>query len=63
MRTTVNIQDDLLKKAIGLSSISEKTKLVNLALRALIEKFTAERLASLEGSEPKLKAPRRRRAT
>ena len=61
MRTTLNIQDDLINKAFQLTGIKEKTSLVNLGLEALISKESSRRLAKLGGSEKKLKAiPRRR---
>jgi len=61
MRTTLNIQDDLINKACQLTGIKEKTSLVNLGLEALIARESSRRLAKLGGSEKKLKAiPRRR---
>jgi len=61
MRTTLNIDDKILKKASKLTGVSEKTKLVKLGLEALIAKESARRLASLGGSEKKLKKiPRRK---
>ena len=61
MRTTLAIDDDLLAEAQRLTGTSEKSALVREALRALIERESARRLARLGGSEPKLTAPRRRR--
>ena len=61
MRTTLNIDDDLLKKASRLSGVVEKTSLVKLGLEALIARESARRLADLGGSEKKLKTARRRR--
>ena len=61
MRTTLNIDDKILKKASKLTGVSEKTTLVRLGLEALIAKESAKRLASLGGSEKKLKQiPRRK---
>jgi Arc/MetJ family transcription regulator len=62
MRTTLNIDDSLLKKASQLSGIAEKTALVKAGLEALIAKESSKRLADLGGSEPKLKLVRRRRS-
>ena len=63
MRTTINIDDDLYKEAVQLTGMSEKTALVREALKALIERESARRLAKLGGSEPELKdIPRRRSA-
>jgi Arc/MetJ family transcription regulator len=61
MRTTLNIDDQLLEDAQRLTGISEKTALVREGLRALIERESARRLATLGGTEPQLKPiPRRR---
>jgi Arc/MetJ family transcription regulator len=60
MRTTLNIEDELLAKAAKLTGIKEKTSLVRLGLEALIASESAKRLAALGGSEPDLKMiPRR----
>ena len=62
MRTTLALDDDLLAKAQAFTGLNEKTALVREALRALIERESARRLARLGGSEPDLvAAPRRRR--
>lgn len=61
MRTTLSLDDDLVAEAQRLTGTSEKTALVRMALRALIERESARRLARLGGSEPDLAvAPRRR---
>lgn len=61
MRTTLNIDDDLLKRAAELTKVKEKTALVRLGLEALIALESARRLAALGGTEKKLRsAPRRR---
>jgi Arc/MetJ family transcription regulator len=63
MRTTLNIEDELLDKAARLTGIAEKTSLVRLGLEALIAKESAIRLAKLGGTEKKLVRIRRRRVT
>jgi Arc/MetJ family transcription regulator len=61
MRTTLALDDDLLAKAEDLTGLREKSALIREALRALIERETARRLARLGGSEPFLAPiPRRR---
>ncbi|MHB8450941.1 MAG: type II toxin-antitoxin system VapB family antitoxin [Mycobacteriales bacterium] len=61
MRTTLALDDDLLAEAQRLTGTVEKTALVREALRALIERESARRLARLGGSEPGLtETPRRR---
>jgi Arc/MetJ family transcription regulator len=60
MRTTIALDDDLLAKAQELTGLSEHAALLREALRALIQRESAKRLALLGGSEPKLKSiPRR----
>ncbi len=61
MRTTLALDDDLLAEAEALTGVEEKTALVREALKALIERESARRLARLGGSDPKAKAPPRRR--
>jgi Arc/MetJ family transcription regulator len=61
MRTTVTLDDELLAKAEEYTGIREKSALIRIALRALVEREAARRLARLGGSEPDLAAiPRRR---
>lgn len=61
MRTTLNIEDDLLNKASKLTGIKEKTALVRRGLKSLIAIESGKRLARLGGSEKSLKPiPRRR---
>jgi Arc/MetJ family transcription regulator len=62
MRTTLALDDDLLAEAQRLTGTREKSALVREALRALIERESARRLARLGGSEPDLTAVSRRRA-
>lgn len=63
MRTTLALDDDLVAKAQAFTGLKEKSALVREALRALIERESARRLARLGGSEPGLQAPSRRRPT
>ena len=62
MRTTIALDDDLLAKAQAYTGLREKSALVREALKALVERESARRLARLGGSEPGLRKPRRRRA-
>lgn len=61
MRTTVNIDDELLAKATKLAGPMDRSAILSAALRALIERESARRLARLGGSQPKLEAAPRRR--
>jgi len=61
VRTTLNIDDQLLAEAQRLCGVTEKAALVREGLRALIERESARRLARLRGSESQLESiPRRR---
>ena len=61
MRTTLTLDDELVAKAQFYTGIREKSALIREALKALVEREAARRLARLGGSEPDLKRiPRRR---
>jgi len=63
MRTTLNIDDDILRKASQLTGIKEKTALVRRGLESLIARESSKRLAKLGGTEDGLAPiPRRRSA-
>lgn len=63
MKTTLNIDDEIMAEAARLTGIKEKTTLVRKGLEALIAKESAHRLAALGGTEKGLKpVPRRRSA-
>jgi Arc/MetJ family transcription regulator len=61
MRTTLNIDDELLKAAASVTGETQKTALVRLGLQALVERASARQLARLGGTAKDLEAiPRRR---
>ncbi|MGA2600051.1 MAG: type II toxin-antitoxin system VapB family antitoxin [Bryobacteraceae bacterium] len=61
MRTTINIDDDLIAAAREYTGITEKTELVRMALKSLVALEAGRRLAALGGSDPDMKdIPRRR---
>ena len=60
MRTTVALDDELVAKAQAYTGLRQKSALLREALKALVERESARRLAQLGGSEPEL-APQRRR--
>jgi Arc/MetJ family transcription regulator len=62
MRTTLNIDDEILEKASRLTGLKEKTALVRLGLEALIARESSKRLARLGGTEKDLRPIRRRRS-
>lgn len=61
MRTTLALDDELMARAQAFTGVKEKSALVREALKALIERESARRLAMLGGSEPQIEQiPRRR---
>jgi Arc/MetJ family transcription regulator len=61
MRTTINLDEQLIAEAQRLTGTQERTALIHEGLKALIARESALRLARLGGSDPNAKAPRRRR--
>lgn len=61
MRTTLILDDELLRQAQRLSGLSEKKAVVHAGLKALIERESARRLAALGGSQSRLSGVPRRR--
>lgn len=62
MRTTLNLDDELMAEAARLTGIKEKTALVHAGLEALISWESSKRLAALGGTQKDVEAPRRRRS-
>jgi Arc/MetJ family transcription regulator len=63
MRTTINLDEQLIAEAQRLTGTLERTALIHEGLKALIARESARRLARLGGSDPAAKAPRRRRSS
>lgn len=63
MRTTLNIDDRLLKDASELTGIKEKTALVRLGLETLISQENRKRLIALGGTQKRLRPIPRRRSS
>ena len=61
MRTTLNIDDSLVRTASRLTGVKEKTALVRMGLESLVAVASAKRLAALGGTENSLQPIRRRR--
>ena len=61
MRSTVSLDDDLLRTAQEYSGISERPALLREALKALIEREASRSLAAMEGTMPDLEYVRRLR--
>ncbi len=61
MRTTLDIDAELLNEAMQVTGAPTKTAAVHLGLKALVDEAARSRLAALGGSMPEATAPRRRR--
>jgi Arc/MetJ family transcription regulator len=61
MRTTLDLDEDLLKEAMEAAHARTKTAAVHAGLKALVEQAARRRLAALFGTMPEADAPRRRR--
>ena len=61
MRTTLNLDDELIAEAALLTGIKEKTELIHEALRSLLAREAGRRLIALGGTMPDAWAPKRRR--
>ena len=62
MRTTINLDEELVAEARRLTGTRERTALIHEGLRALISRESARRLARLGGSDRRARVPRRRRS-
>lgn len=54
MELTIALDDNLLEQAQALTNFQEQSSLLREALKALIERESAKKLASLGGTEPDL---------
>ena len=61
VRTTITLDDELVAAAQDYTGIKEKSALVRAALKALVEREAARRLARMGGTEPNLRLTPRRR--
>ena len=61
MRTTITLDDALLKKAEQAIGSSKRSVVIHEALKALIQREAARRLIQLGGSVPHAQLPPRRR--
>jgi len=60
MRTTMTLDDELFARARRYTGVEETSALVREALKALVQREPARRLARLGGTEPDLVASPRR---
>lgn len=61
MRTTLNIDNQLISEASRLTGVGEKTALIRMGLESLIRREAARRLAAMAGSDPRASAAPRKR--
>ena len=62
MRTTLNLNDELFKKASDAAGITEKTALIHMGLQLIVQQEAAKRLIAMGGTMKDLKlAPRDKR--
>lgn len=61
MRTTIALDDDLVARAQAFTGLTERSALIREALKALIARESARRLANLGGTDPLAEAAPRRR--
>jgi Arc/MetJ family transcription regulator len=62
LRSTLALDDDLIRAAQEYTGVMEKSALMREALKALIEREASRRLAELGGASPGMASIRRRRA-
>ena len=61
MRTTLDLDVDLVQRALAETGARTKTEVIEMGLRALLEREARRRLKALFGVGPKLRAVKRRR--
>jgi Arc/MetJ family transcription regulator len=61
MRTTLDLDPELLRQAQAATGLATKTAVIELGLKTLIDRASRGRLAALFGRIPEARAPRRRR--
>lgn len=61
MRTTLDLDEELVRTALAQSGARTKTQVIEMGLRALLEREARKRLRALYGSSMKIHKVRRRR--
>jgi Arc/MetJ family transcription regulator len=62
MRTTLDLDEDLVRKALSETGARSKTEVIEMGLRSLLEREARRRLKELFGSQLKVDQVRRRRS-
>jgi Arc/MetJ family transcription regulator len=61
MRTTLDLDEELVRRALDETGAKSKTEVIEMGLRALLEREARRRLKALYGVGPRLQPVRRRR--
>jgi Arc/MetJ family transcription regulator len=61
MRTTLDLDEDLVRKALAETGAKTKTEVIEMGLRSLLEREARKRLKMLYGSNLRVDEVRRRR--
>jgi Arc/MetJ family transcription regulator len=61
MRTTLNLDPELIRQALDETGAKSKTEVIEMGLRLLLEREARRRLKALRGTLPELEPVRRRR--
>ena len=61
MKTTINVDESLVREAMRLYGVATKTRIIEMGLEELIKANKRSRLVKAFGSQPGLTEPRRRR--
>ncbi|HET7292619.1 MAG TPA: type II toxin-antitoxin system VapB family antitoxin [Vicinamibacteria bacterium] len=61
MRTTLDLDAELVRRALQETAAKSKTEVIEMGLRALLEREARRRLKALYGVGPTLRSARRRR--
>jgi len=62
MRTTLDLDADLIRRSLQETGAASKTEVIEMGLRALLERAARKRLKALYGEGPRLRPVRRRRS-
>jgi Arc/MetJ family transcription regulator len=61
MRTTLDLDEDLIRRALAETGARTKTEVIEMGLRALLEREARRRLKALFGQGPRLAPVKRRK--
>jgi Arc/MetJ family transcription regulator len=62
MRTTLDLDEELVRRALSETGAKSKTEVIEMGLRSLLERAARKRLKALHGVGPRLQPVRRRRS-